>query len=346
MNVQRVLVIRFSAMGDVAMTLPVLQQALRENPTLDIVLLTQPAFAPLFEHNERLLVHPVALSQYKGLLGLWRLVRELKSTYTIHQVADLHDVLRSRIIRFLFRLSGKPVFSIKKDRGAKKKILTTKKTVPLIHTTDRYRQVFQSAGFTLSAQPFPLPAVLVSSADQAFIDHYLHPFTPPFVAFAPFAKHATKTLPIDQSSQLIAALSTSHTVFLLGGKEDQDKLEILTKQHTRTFLVSNLSFIQQVGLMQRMETVITMDSANMHLAAIQQVPVVSVWGSTHPCFGFNGIQTDPNGIVQTTLSLPCRPCSVFGNKPCTNKQEPMQCMSSITTGQIVQAFEDVRRKQH
>ena len=346
MSVQRVLVIRFSAMGDVAMTIPVLQQALRENPNLEIVLLTQSTFAPLFEHNERLIVHSVALSQFNGLLGLWRLVRQLKSTYTIHQVADLHDVLRSRIIRFLFRLSGKPVFSIKKDRGAKHDILTTKKTTPLIHTTVRYRQVFENAGFSMSAQPFPLPAVSMSLADQKTIDNYLQPFTPPFVAFAPFAKHATKTLPLDHCSQLIAALSTSHTVFLLGGKEDQPTLAKLTEKHTRTVVVSDLSFIQQVGLMQRMKAVITMDSANMHLAAIQQVPVVSIWGATHQCFGFNGVQTDPNGIVETTLSLPCRPCSVFGNKPCTNKQEPMQCMKSITTEQIVQAFEKVRKKQH
>jgi ADP-heptose:LPS heptosyltransferase len=332
-------------MGDVAMTLPVLQKALRENPNLEIVLLTQNTFASLFENNERLFVHPVSLSQFQGFFGLWRLFRQLTSKYTIHQVADLHDVLRSRIIRLFFRLFGIPIFSIKKDRHSKQRILATKKTEPLVHTTARYTQVFENAGFSMSANPFPLPAVSITMADQAVIDRYLLQFTPPYVAFAPFAKHATKMLPLNQSSQLIAALTSSHTVFLLGGNEDRSNMETLTEKHVRTFMINDLSFIQQVGLMQRMDAVITMDSANMHLAAIQQVPVVSLWGATHPCFGFNGIQTDPNGIVETYVTLPCRPCSVFGNKPCTNKQHPMQCMTSIKTEQITTAFFKVRQQK-
>lgn len=121
MKPKHILVIRLSAMGDVAMTIPVLQQLLQQNPDVQITMLTQKFLAPLFEPLERTTVYTIETKgKHKGLKGLYKLYRELKNQYHFDAIADLHNVLRSRVISFLFKIAGIKTVSIDKGRIEKK----------------------------------------------------------------------------------------------------------------------------------------------------------------------------------------------------------------------------------
>ena len=91
-----------------------------------------------------------------------------------------------------------------------------------------------------------------------------------------------------------------------------------------------------------MDIMLTMDSANMHLASLVGTPVVSIWGATHPNVGFYGFRQDPNNAVQ--IDLDCRPCSVFGNKPCANSEQ-YACMNRISETSVIDKINNILDKK-
>ncbi len=335
---KRILVIRFSAMGDVAMTLPVLKLILKENPDLEITLLTEKKLSCLFENNDRLIPFGADLKKsYKGILGLKRLHSELSRKYKFDAIIDLHNVLRSNILDTFFRISGTPVYKIDKQRSVKRKMIQTKKLYPLPHTTDRYFDVFKQAGLKIKSKEFNFPSIFISDKDYKITESFINSFPGPYIAFAPFAKHPTKSFPVNKSEELIRALSENYTVFLLGGTENSIQFNVWEKSIPNTHSTIHLNLVQQIALMSHVKVVISMDSANMHLAAIQGIPVISIWGATHPYFGFSGIGTTSSQWIYAETPLSCRPCSVFGNKPCINKQQPYACMNQIKITSIIEA---------
>lgn len=337
---KNILVVRLSAMGDVILTLPVIRSILNLNPELTITVLTKEPFHCFFSNIERLHVVTAKVNKdHKSVAGIIKLKKELTSQRAFDAVIDLHDVLRSRLLSFLFRISGTPIYRIKKDRAAKKKIIKTKVTTPLPHTAERYLEVFKSAGLKtdFSMVLKTMPGINVSEADLLLADKFCVP-KPEIIkiGFAPFAKHATKTLPLQKCEELIKKLTAKkYGVFLLGGKEEQPQFEEWTKRHEGVYSTLSLTLLEQTALLQRMNAVISMDSANMHLAAVQGIPVISIWGATHPCFGFSGVHTDSSTWISTPHPLPCRPCSVFGNKPCSNLSSPLACLHEIDVDEIV-----------
>lgn len=334
---KHILVIRFSAMGDVILTLPVIRSILNANTNLEITVVTKKPFAVLLSNIERLHVVIAEVDEkHKSIFGIKKLYDELTSSTSYDAVIDLHDVIRSRILSLLFRLSGTPIFRINKDRRSKKRMIATKELGPLMHTTQRYLEVFEKAGITIPSYSFAVPNIAVNEQDIRIANDFLSHHKHNFIGIAPFAKHATKTLPIEKSEELIRLLSENHSIFLLGGKEDENQFLKWEKQFPSVHSTVSLSLLQQTALLSSMKAVISMDSANMHLAAVQGIPVISIWGATHPYFGFSGIGTDKSTWISTHEHLPCRPCSVFGNKPCSNTSSPMACMNGINVAEIAQ----------
>ena len=211
----RILVIRFSAMGDVAMTLPIIRLILNENPTIEITFLTRVNFSPIFENIDRLKVIGIDFSNnYNKCLGLKKLHRELSINNKFDAIIDLHDVLRTKILRSYFKFSGTKVFTIDKDRWAKRKMIRTKILQPLPHSTTRYLNVFKKAGIFGNENNILFPSIVFSEKDKDITNEFLSNYQQPFIAFAPFAKHTSKTLPLNKSEQLIKKLSENYTVFL------------------------------------------------------------------------------------------------------------------------------------
>ena len=313
---KKILAYRFSAFGDVAMIVPVLKEFLAQNPDTEIVFVSRKNFADLFDGVERLTFRGVNLDDYKGFFGLRKLALELKKEFQPDFVADLHNVLRTKILSFFFKKTA----TLDKGR-TEKKLLTRKENKvkkPLKPTTERYADVFRKLGFTLklSHQLFP------KSQQKSGI------------GFAPFAQHAGKMLPIEKSLELVKTLSKNHPIYLFGGGKKE--VEILSKWEQEvenvTSLAGKLSLKEELQKISELELMISMDSANMHLASLVGTRVVSVWGATHYFAGFLGYGQSEKDIVEIT-DLACRPCSVFGNKPCFRGD--YACLHQIEISEIL-----------
>lgn len=338
----KILVIRFSAFGDVAMTLPAVYSAAKAYPNHTFYVLTSKPFKPLFVNQlPNLNVIAVDLRKYKGFLGLCRLAKFLRDEYTINAVADLHDVLRSKFLRTFFYLQGKPVKHINKDRAKKQAIVNYKAPlVQLTHSIDRYRDVFARLG--LQSDISFISYFENAPREIELLSNLSFDPTKTNIGFAPFAKHAEKMYPLNKMEQVIAkvaALPNRH-IYLFGGSGEKKQLQQWEDKYPNvTSVVGKLTLENELLLISYLKVLVSMDSANMHLASLVATPVVSVWGATHPYLGFYGFNQSPDNAVQ--IDLDCRPCSVFGNVPCWRGDHA--CMEWIEVGMIVEKIEKVLR---
>lgn len=332
-----VLVIRLSAIGDVAMTIPVLYSVARENPEDTFTLLTQP-FLQLLLINPppNVTVRPIdTKGTEKSFLGLMKFARQLsKEPYDI--VIDLHAVIRSKLIASWFKMKGRKVYVLDKMREARKKLVRKDHKVlrPIRQTTDRYADVFIKAGFDYKEQ---FDSLYESSLpDMSFItETYGEKNTERWIGIAPFAKHKGKIYPLEEMEKVVKLLSEREgtKVFLFGGKgEEQKVLDSWQERYKEVFsIVGKFSLDKELVLIDHLDLLISMDSANMHFASLVQTPVVSIWGATHPYAGFYGYKQDPENCIQAPLL--CRPCSVFGQKECYRGD--WACLSWITPDMII-----------
>ncbi len=329
-----IVVFRFSAMGDVALCLPVLKSLLALNPQLRITLVTRKNFAFLFKEVERLQVVAADLAgAHKGLSGLYKLSQKIKKMGHIDYVCDLHQVLRTHVLNLFF---GLKVLKMNKGRSEKKNFIQNKTLKPLKHTTERYLDVFRTL-------PLKLPSSMAELVQFGFspdevtpkLDSYLNELSSDkIIGFAPFAKHMSKTWPLDYVENFLALMQKHNTQILLfgGPGEEQKKLELLAGKYQNTKCVAGMfSMTEEMSLMKRLRIMIVMDSANMHFATLCHTPIISIWGGTHPNLGFAPIDTKSE-ILQVDLA--CRPCSAFGRGDCPEAH--FKCMREITPERLFQ----------
>ncbi|MDR0833966.1 MAG: glycosyltransferase family 9 protein [Candidatus Symbiothrix sp.] len=333
----RVLVIRLSALGDVAMTIPVVYSVARRYPDDEFVLVTKKSFQNIFINTPpNLTVVPFEKGVIAGRRS--RACPELDSgtRNPLTAVADLHSVLRSWKIDFQCLLKGKKVAVINKGKCAKRKLTRPKnKQFKQLETSiARYQQVFEKLGYDATVDFKSL--IPEKGRDRHATDKET------WVGIAPFAKHAGKIYPLDQMEQVVSQLTNHPNIklFLFGGKEDASLLDAWTKKYAHVESVAGrLSFPDELALMNDLDVMVSMDSANMHLASLVNTPVVSIWGATHPYSGFYGFNQDSKNAIQ--VELPCRPCSVFGNKPCLRGD--YACLTQITPAMIINVIADLIR---
>ncbi len=362
-----VLLLRFSAMGDVAMTAAAVREFAAAHPQQEFTMVSRPLFAPLFTGTANISFIPADFTgRHKGLRGLLRLFDELRRTRPA-VVADMHDVLRTKILRCLFRLSGVPVKVLDKGRREKRQLTRRrhKKLHPLRTMHQRYLNVLSASGEVkgkrvkgervkvengelIASSASGLLAMTIENENSnnsqlSTLNSQLtsrHPSPPNLlvsqslslsvskkVGIAPFAKYKEKIYPLDRMERVVARLAEIDNVeiFLFGGgqAEVQQLAEWESKYPSVTSLAGKISFSEELLQLGHMNVVVSMDSANLHLASFMGVPAVSLWGATHPYAGFTGWQQPADNNVQ--IDLDCRPCSVFGNKPCYRKNHA--CMN-------------------
>ncbi len=318
----KVLAYRFSAFGDVALVVPAIRSIVNSNKGVEITFVSRKIFQPLFHDIPGLNFYGIELNEYKGLGGLRRLYKELKSLDTWDHVLDLHGVMRTWVLNAFFRFDNFSVFSVDKGRN-EKKLLTRKKNkvrTPLKHSVQRTLDVFEAAG--LSAVQNNELAIRSSKEYDSMLQTYLSSRnihkTTPWIAVAPFSVHRQKEWPIEKVEALIQMLlDKKYYVFLFGaGQMEQAKLDKIEKGKENVFnLAGNLELGAEILLLKQIDVMVSMDSFNMHLASLSGVKVVSIWAATHSAAGFGPLNNNEQFIVQRD-DLPCRPCSVFGNKPC------------------------------
>ena len=344
----KLLVIRFSALGDVAMTVPVVQAVAKANPQLHITILTRHRTTSLFAWMPaNVSVIGIDLNQYKGIAGLERLFRTIK-TGNYDAVADLHDVLRSKYLRTRFRMTGAQVAVIDKGRKDKNAIIGHGLTHPALpHTTQRYQQVFTQLGLTIAPltpvtinqhhdetsaatpktgqHPADVCAAMFSLADPS-------PSTP-LIGIAPFAAHQGKIYPTPLMRQVVNTLADSGNQILLFGSPGHEAQTLKTWERDNVTAVAGKlnSLTDELRLISKLTLMISMDSSNMHMAAMVGTQTISIWGATHPKAGFTAWNQSDDTILQ--IPMDCRPCSIYGKKPCTRGNYP--CLTQITPQAII-----------
>lgn len=323
-------------MGDVAMTVPVVKQLLRQYPMLSVTFVSDVKFRALFEGIPRLTFFGAELKgRHKGFKGLFNLFNELKKIENITAIADLHDVLRSKVVSFLFKTTGKKTGHI--DKGRKEKRALTRKhnkqLVQLPSTFQRYADVFARLGFPID---LAMKGQRVKLALNETILTLLRNDKIK-IGVAPFGKHKEKTYPVTEMEKVVAGLSVKgYQLFLFGGNNEKPQLENWENKFPNIVnMAGKLSFKEELACISHLDLMISMDSANMHLASLYGVEAVSIWGATHPFAGFYGFGQNPFNAVQKELY--CRPCSVFGNKLCYRGD--WACMQIISPEEIINKVE-------
>jgi len=311
-STKHILVIRLSAMGDVAMTVPVLRAFTTQYPEVKLTVLTRVFFTPFFRDLENVSVFPADLKgTHKGVLGLYKLSKELKKL-DIDAIADLHNVLRTNILKCFFL--GKPFVQIDKGRAEKKALVSGKTFQQLKTTHERYADVFRKLGFPLDiANPkFPNRVALNSK-----LQDLVGADTKKWIGMAPFAAHESKMYPLDLMERVIETLSKTHKILLFGGgKKEVDILDAYQSKYENVInLAGKLTLDEELDVISNLDVMLSMDSGNAHMAAMLGVKVITIWGVTHPYAGFAPFnQPEDFAILSDREQFPLIPTSIYGNK--------------------------------
>lgn len=309
------LVIRFQSVGNVAMTVPVLESVCRLHPQDTFVMVAKKRLSPLFYGLPNVRFHEADFSR-GGLKGLLQLFHELR-TYSIDAVIDLQDVLRTKILRFLFRLVGVRNYVVDYGRVEKRKMALqgTRHLGPLPTEFERYRRAFELAGLATDEAFTTIPVNVEASSA---IEQLYGVKTERWIGVAPFAKSKTNTWAYQCTKDLIVRLSrTPNTrVYLFGSGKIE--CELLRQWASIMPNVVNAAGVlpleQELELMRHLDVMICMDSANQHLASVVGTRVITLWMGTHPNMGFAAWKQQPSDRIQRDMA--CRPCTVHGTNHC------------------------------
>ncbi len=332
-----ILVIRLSAMGDVAIAVPLINTLISKYEQLEVTVLTKQMFRFYFEGIPR--VHVVIAevkTTHKGVLGLYKLSNALKAKQ-FNGVADIHNVLRSKILGFFLKLKGLTVVKIDKGRAEKKALTRPENKVlkPLKTTAQRYTEVFEKLGYSIDLEHLQFLKAVPLSHDVKEKLHWNN--AAKHIGIAPFAAHEGKTYPPELMRLVIEELAKDLTlqIYLFGGGNKETKiLQSWSASVENVFCVAGaFDFKMELNIISNLHLMLSMDSGNGHLAAMYGVKVMTVWGQTHPYLGFAPYgQTEDLQLLPDLKRFPFLPTSVFGN---TKGIDNHDILSSISPGQIV-----------
>lgn len=332
-QIKRLLIIRISALGDVAMTVPAIYSLAEAYPGVQLTVLTTERFASLFvDAPQNISFIGYDRQAHGGMRGFLRLLGMLRRE-RFDAVADLHNVLRSWLIDGWFRLTGRPVAMLDKDRGARRRLMGASPSGrnAVKPFTERYFEVFRRLGFEVSPTFNGLfPGVRPAREGGRFR-----------VGIAPFARYRSKIYPLGQMEQVIESLSSrgDMDIFLFGG--GQKELAVFhqwTARHAHVGTrAGTLSLAGELQLMASLDVMVSMDSANQHLASLSGIPVVSIWGGTTPACGFAPWQQCEDRSL--LAGCECQPCTVAGSDRC--RHGDWQCMTRLAPERVVEKVVEI-----
>ncbi len=341
MKKEHILIIRFSALGDVAMVVPVVWSLAHQYPEIRITVLSRNSSRPLFED----LAPNVGFMgadlkrEYKGIKGLNALYRRLTAKQ-FTAVADMHNVLRSEFLRMRFNIGRYHVAHIDKHRKGRRRLTSynNKQLTQQPTSFENYCDVLARLGYPITIDfhsifpqeggnlnLLPAPINVKNNFER-------------WIGIAPFAAHPGKVYPPEKMEQVIKLLCEQHPkarILLFGRGEQEEAYFNEWCQHYPQCLNAGHyaeSMHQELIIMSHLDTMLSMDSANMHLASLTGIPVISIWGATHPYAGFMGWHQSEQNIIQ--VDLDCRPCSIFGQKSC--RRGDYACLNLIKPETIVE----------
>ncbi len=332
---RNVLVIRLSVLGNVAMTIPVLYPVCKANPDTRFIMLTKKWPASMFhDRPANLKVVDFDINEnHRGFWGLLKLASQLHKLYDIDAVADLHNVSGTWIIDAYMRLKGALIARLDREKPKRRALVNHKSNEPVTPIHERYRNAFRQLGFEApdnftrlyDGRDWPItPVVLDKEPGQRWI------------AISPFSSHKQKAYPLDLMEKVIAELSKreNYWIFLMGGgKAEKIALRPIARKYKNVVSMAEVKhkFIDEYALLGRCDLMLTMESANMHLASLVDLQAMTIWGPTSPSCGYLGYNQMVEDDIQ--LDMDCRPCSITGDKPC--RYGDYRCLKNISPDDIV-----------
>lgn len=333
---RNVLVIRLSVLGNVAMTIPVLYPVCKANPDTRFIMLTKKWPASMFhDRPANLKVVDFDINEnHKGFFGLLKLAAQLHKLYDIDAVADLHNVTGTKIMDAYLWLRGAKIAGMDREKAKRKALVTHRTHEPVTPIHDRYRNVFKELGFETpdnftrlyEGRDWPVsPIVLEKEPGQRWI------------AISPFSSHRQKAYPLELMEKVIAELCKreNYWIFLMGGgKTEKIALRGIARKYKNVISMAEVKhrFIDEYALLGKCDLMLTMESANMHLASLVDLQAMTIWGPTSPACGYLGYNQVVEDDIQ--LDMDCRPCSITGDKPC--KYGDFRCLKNIPPEYIAQ----------
>ena len=328
-------------MGDVAMLVPVVYSLARQYPNIRITVLSRGFAKPFFENiaDNVGFMEADLKGENKGIRGLNRLYRRLQAKH-FTAVADMHDVLRTKYLRMRFIIDKHKVKHINKHRKEKKLLCSGDKRFfkQLPTSFDNYADVLYRLGYKIELDGFK-SIYKDAKGNLTLLPEPVNnkEANERWIGIAPFAAHKGKIYPIQKMEKLIETINNKYNnvrVCMFGGGKEKEILDQWAEKYPSCINASGLlkGLSQELILMSNLDVMVSMDSANMHLASIVGTPVVSIWGATHPFAGFMGWGQKEENSVQATLE--CRPCSIYGNKEC--HRGDYACLNNINPEDILE----------
>ncbi|MFM6934945.1 MAG: glycosyltransferase family 9 protein [Flavobacteriales bacterium] len=324
----KILIIRFSSIGDIVLTFPVITAIKSANPQAEIHYATKATFEGLLQGSKE-------IDQVHLLGSSFNDFKQEIKAQSFDFIIDLHHNLRSR--RLTFGLSGKLARFNKLNR--KKWLLTRFKwnTLPNLHIVERYLDTLKVLGIPYDHSPSP--AFFIPKNEEVQLDNKFPALQSNFVALVIGAQFNTKKLPKEKWLELIQQVN--EPMIILGGKMDQEMADWLMQRASNKTLISacgELTILQSASVVSQAKTVITHDTGMMHIAACFEVQILSIWGSTTPDFGMSPYRLKSSNLdhVFQVNGLKCRPCSKIGFQTCPKGH--FNCMQQQNTQAIAEAI--------
>ena len=322
-RLKKILVVRFSSIGDIVLTSPVLR-CLKLQLGAEIHFVTKKVFSSLVQSNPFL----DKIHTFDNQLS--EIIPELQKE-NFDFVVDLHHNLRSGQLK---RALKKPSASLNK-LNIKKFLLVHFKTdrMPDIHIAERYLQVTEGLGVKNDHKGLDF---FIPPNEEVDVDQ-IPELRKGYIGFAIGAQHFTKRLPVDKIISMCK--KTEETIVLLGGKEDEAAAELVCKAVGKSVInaCGKYTLLQSASLVRQAKKIITHDTGLMHIAAAFKKEIISIWGNTVPAFGMypylSGHGPNGAGTIVEVKGLSCRPCSKIGFNKCPKGH--FKCMNLIDEELVV-----------
>lgn len=319
----KVLILRFSSIGDIVLTTPVLRALKDQLYDVEIHFLTKESFRPILENNsdiDRLWTIKRSLSE----------ISEALKNENFDAIIDLHSNVRTLMLKLILRRKS---YSFAK-LNLKKWILTNFKLnlLPEIHIVDRYFKTVENLG--VKNKNYNCQYTL-TDRDKVDIEANYQLKEQQYFGFAIGAQYATKRLPVNKMIELLKGIESP--ILLLGGKEDRTVGDEIVKNLSSNHIINtcgNHTISESAFLVSKSKGLITHDTGLMHIATCFNIPIISIWGNTVPSLGMYPYY--PNANISFTINevkdLSCRPCSKIGFSKCPKGH--FNCMNKQDLNQI------------
>ena len=311
---QKILIIRFSSIGDIVLTTPLLRALKAQKPDIEIHYITKKVYAPVLENNPH--IDQLILLEDK-LSTLFPQLKKEKYDF----IVDLHNNLRSLRIKAVLK---RPYESLDKLNRQKWLLVRFKKDhMPPVHIVERYFKTLQRLGVKNDGKGLEYYSGLeqeksIKGLEESIKDN--------FAVIVIGGTYYTKQIPEEKFDDLLARFSLP--LVLLGGPEDQRQAQKIAQKYPQKVhdLSGKTSLNESAEIIRRSQFVVTSDTGLMHMAAAYQKKIYSVWGNTVPEFGMVPYMPEnpKNSVILEVKNLPCRPCSKLGYNNCPKKH--FDCM--------------------